>query len=79
MDMLVLVIAVFAVVLYMGLGGALRTVGGIASEKVEDAADQIYIKRMQGVKDIGLSEAELETAHSTITKLRANRRKMSGL
>lgn len=79
MDMLVLIIAVFAVVLYMGLGGALRTVGGIASEKVEDVADAVYVKRMQSVKDLGMTDEELENAHSTITKLRANRRKMSGL
>lgn len=79
MDMLILIVAVFGVVLYMGLGKSMRTVGEIVSEKTEDLADAVYIKRMQSIKDLGMNDKELEAAHTTVTKLRANRRKMSGL
>ena len=79
MDMLILVVAVFGIILYMGLGKSMRTVGEIVSEKTEDLADAVYIKRMQSVKDLGMNDKELEDAHNTVTKLRANRRKMSGL
>ena len=79
MELLVLVVTIIGVIVYMGLGRSLRTVGDIVTDKTEDLADAVYEKRMMSVKETSLTDEEIEAAHERIMKIRKNRRKMSGL